>query len=192
MSRPRLVVGVGGASGSIYADRLLSFLSDTEAADVDLVFTKMGRLVWNDEVGKDPSSFGFPTFHPGDMTAPFASGSARYDAMVVVPCSAGGLGRIAHGLSADLVGRAADVTLKERRPLVLVLRESPYNLLQLRNMVSVTEAGATIIPASPSFYSDPEGVTGLVDTVVSRVLDHLGIDNELMTRWTGRVPGGSR
>jgi 4-hydroxy-3-polyprenylbenzoate decarboxylase len=137
-------------------------------------------------VGIDPASFGFRIFKPGDMTAPFASGSAKYDAMVVSPCSAAGLARIAHGVSMDLIGRAADVTLKERRPLVLVLRESPYNLVQLRNMVAVTEAGATIIPASPSFYSNPADMTALVDTVVSRVLDHLGIDNGLMTRWEGR------
>ncbi|HMV68520.1 MAG TPA: UbiX family flavin prenyltransferase [Myxococcota bacterium] len=187
----RLIVGVGGASGAIYADRLLSFLAtQPELARVDLVFTRTGRLVWADEVGKDPASFGFPIHAASDMTAPFASGSARYDAMVVAPCSAAGLARIAHGLSTDLVGRAADVTLKERRPLVLVLRESPYSLVHLRNMVAVTEAGATIIPASPSFYSRPASMEALVDTVVARVLDQLGIDNDLMRRWAGRAPAG--
>lgn len=186
----RLVVGVGGASGAIYADRLLSFFAETGAAEVDVVFTKTGRLVFGDEVGKDPASYGFRLHNPGDLTAPFASGSARYDGMIVVPCSAAGLGRIAHGISADLVGRAADVMLKERRPLVLVLRESPYSLVHLKNMVAVTEAGAVIVPASPSFYSNPADVTALVDTVVARALDQLGIDNDLMRRWTGRIVGG--
>ncbi len=186
----RIVVGVGGASGSIYASRLLSFLAEHPVVEADVVFTRMGRLVWTDEVGTDPNELGFRMFSSGDMTAPFASGSALYDAMVVVPCSAAGMARIAHGVTADLVGRTADVMLKERRKLVLVLRESPYSLVHCRNMVAVTEAGATILPASPSFYSQPAGVTQVVDTVVSRILDHLGIDNELMRRWAGRHTGG--
>lgn len=184
----RLVVGVSGASGAVYAARVLEFLRGGDH-HVDVVFTKTGRLVWTDEVGTDPASYGFSTWNPGDMTAPFASGSARYDAMVVVPCSAGQVGRIAHGISADLVGRAADVMLKERKTLVLVLRESPYSLVHLRNMVAVTEAGALVMPASPSFYSGPETMEQLVDTVTSRILDHLGIDNDLMRRWTGRTRG---
>jgi len=188
----RIVVGVGGASGAIYGQRLLQFLSEhRDVVDADVVFSKMGRLVWRDEVGTDPTSYGFKIFGPSDMTAPFASGSARYDAMVVSPCSAAGMGRIAHGLSADLIGRAADVTLKERRPLVLVVRESPYSLVHLRNMTQVTEAGATVLPASPSFYSGASTVEALVDTVISRVLDHLHIDNELMVRWTGRLKGAT-
>jgi 4-hydroxy-3-polyprenylbenzoate decarboxylase len=187
----RFVVGVGGASGAIYADRLLTFFAaNPEIAKIDLVFSRTGRLVWADEVGKDPAEFGFPIHAATDMTAPFASGSARYDAMVVVPCSAAGLARIALGMSADLIGRAADVMLKERRPLVLVLRESPYSLVHLRNMVAVTEAGATILPASPSFYSRPADMTALVDTVVARTLDQLGVDNALMRRWAGRAPQG--
>jgi 4-hydroxy-3-polyprenylbenzoate decarboxylase len=102
------------------------------------------------------------------------------------------MARIAHGLSTDLIGRAADVMLKERRPVVLVLRETPYSLIHLKNMVAVTEAGATIMPASPSFYSNPADMTALVDTVVARALDHLGIDNALMKRWNGRTHGGDR
>jgi 4-hydroxy-3-polyprenylbenzoate decarboxylase len=188
--KKRLVVGIGGASGSIYAHRLLSFFAETQAADVDVVFSRTGRLVWTDEMGTDPASYGFPLHNPLDMAAPMASGSARFDAMAVIPCSAAGLGRIAHGVSQDLVGRAADVMIKERRPLVLVLRETPYSLVHLRNMVAVTEAGATILPASPSFYSHPATIPALVDTVVARVLDQLGFDNELMRRWTGRDLGG--
>ena len=187
----RLVVGVSGASGAPYAARLLDFLAGPGRAagiETHVVFTKFGRLCWQDEVGTDPAAYGFPLHLPGDMTAPFASGSARFDAMVIVPCSAGQLGRIAAGVSADLVGRAADVMLKEKRPLVLVLRESPYNLILMRNMVAVAEAGATVIPASPSFYSRPRDLDALIDTVVCRVLDQVGIDNELMRRWSGRLP----
>ena len=191
----RVVVGVGGASGAPYALRILEFFKEYgEEVGIEphVVFTKTGRLVWNDEVGVDPASFGFPVYRPQDMTAPFASGSSRFDAMVVIPCSAAGMARIAHGVSHDLVGRAADVMLKERRPLVLVVRESPYSLIHLRNMVAVTEAGAMVIPASPSFYSAPAGVTELLDTVTARVLDQLGVDNKLMRRWTGRLQRGGR
>jgi 4-hydroxy-3-polyprenylbenzoate decarboxylase len=201
----KLVVAISGASGAPYAARLLAFLRDHREIETHVVFTRTGRLVWEDEVGVDPASFGFPIHAPTDMTAPFASGSARFDAMVVIPCSAGQVGRIAHGLSADLVGRAADVMLKERKKLVLVLRESPYSLVHLENMAAVTRAGAVALPASPSFYSGPTSVESLLDTVVSgptsveslldtvvsRVLDHLGIDNALMPRWAGRPRGGT-
>ena len=191
----RVVVGVTGASGAIYAHRVLRFLAEHATAlqlEAHLVFTKMGRLVYEEEIGVDPASYGFPLWNPNDMTAPFASGSARFDAMVVVPCSSGQIGRIAHGLSTDLVGRTADVMLKERRPLLLVHRESPLSLVHLRNLVTVTEAGAVVLPASPSFYSHPSDVTELVDTVTSRILDHLGIDNALMPRWVGRLRAGAK
>ena len=184
----RLVVGITGASGSIYAARSLSFLQSVAVArgiEVDVVFSKTGRLVWRHEIGTDPASYGFPIHAPGDMTAPFASGSARYDAMVVVPCSAGSLARISMGISHDLVGRAADVMLKERRPLVLVLRESPYGLIHIKNMVAVTEAGACVMPASPSFYSGAKTIEQAVDTVVARMFDQVGIENDLVRRWSG-------
>lgn len=187
----RLVVGVSGASGSIYARRLLESLAAMPDVEVAVVFSKTGRLVWHEELGEDPARFGFPIHAPGDLTAPCASGSALYDAMVVLPCSAGALGRIAHGVSADLLGRSADVMLKERRPLILVLRETPLSLVACRNMVAVTEAGATVMPASPSFYSHPQSIEALVDTVVARVLDHLGLDHTLMPRWSGLTRGGA-
>ncbi len=190
----RIVVGVSGASGAIYAKRLLDFLRDHQARcelDVHLVFSKYGRVVWNEEIGVDPVDYGFPIYKPADMTAPFASGSARFDAMVVVPCSAGSVGRVATGVSTDLIGRACDVMLKERRTLVMVLRESPYGLVLLRNLVTLTEAGAIILPASPSFYSHPRSLEALVDTVTSRILDRIGIDNDLMVRWTGLNPQDS-
>jgi flavin prenyltransferase len=190
----KIVIGVTGASGAVYAQRLLWFLRDHQAAldlETHVVFTKYGRVVYQDETGESPSALGLPIHNPGDMTAPFASGSAGFSAMVVAPCSAGSLARMAHGVSTDLVGRAADVMLKERRKLVLVLRESPYNLIHLRNMVAVAEAGAVVMPASPSFYSHPQTMTALVDTVTARVLDQLDIPNELMRRWTGELLGGN-
>lgn len=184
----KLVLGISGASGAPYARRALAFLSGPgrEAGiETDVVFTKTGRIVWNHEVDDDPAAFGFKVWPAGDMTAPFASGSARYDAMLVIPCSSGCLARIAHGMSVDLVGRAADVMLKERRPLVLVLRETPLSLIHLRNMEQVVAAGAVVMPAAPSFYSRPATMEALIDTVVARALDRLGIANELVRRWSG-------
>lgn len=181
----RLVVGITGASGSLYAARALTFLRAETDIQVDLVFSKTGRVVWNHEMGTDPADFGYTIWSPGDFTAPFASGSARADAMLIIPCSAGSASRIAHGLSTDLVGRAADVMLKERRPLVMVLRETPLSLIQLRSLVQLAEAGATVMPASPGFYHRPTTIDGLVDQLVSRALDHLGIDNALFRRWSG-------
>ncbi|MCP4805348.1 MAG: UbiX family flavin prenyltransferase [Proteobacteria bacterium] len=182
----RLVVGISGASGSPYARRLLDWLADNRSSiRTELIFTKTGRLVWQHEIGTDPKAYDFPIHSPMDMAAPMASGSAGFDAMAVVPCSAGCMARIAHGISADLVGRAADVMLKERRPLVLCLRESPYSLVHVRNMATLIEAGAIVMPASPNFYSNPKGMDDLVDSVVGRVLDQLGIDNDVCHRWEG-------
>ena len=186
----RVIIAMSGASGAPYAHRLLSWWASSDGPkDVEphLVFSRAGRLVWEHEMGTDPSSFGFPLYGPGELTAPCASGSARFDGMAVVPCSAACLARIAHGTTGDLLGRTADVMLKERRPLLLVLRESPYSLIQIRNMAAVTEGGATVLPASPHFYNAPDGVTGLLDTVLQRVLDHLGVAAELSPRWEGRT-----
>jgi len=187
----RLVVGIGGATGAPYAKRLLDFLArDGKAADVsvDLVFTTTGRLVWNQEIGSEPDYPAFRTWKNSDLTAPFASGSSLYDAMCVVPCSAAGLSRIAYGVSSDLVGRAADVMLKERKRLVLLLRETPISLVHARAIAQVVEAGAFVMPATPSFYSNPRTIAELVDTVVARLLDRLGVPNELMRRWDGISP----
>lgn len=159
----RLVVGITGASGAPYAARALGFLKDLGTIEVDVVFSKTGRVVWNHEVDVDPASFGFRIWNPGDFTAPFASGSARVDAMLVVPCSVGAAARMAHGLSTDLVGRAADVMLKERRPLVLVVRETPFSLIHLRNLTQLAEAGAVVMPAAPGFYHKPKRIEDLVE-----------------------------
>jgi 4-hydroxy-3-polyprenylbenzoate decarboxylase len=186
----KLVVGISGASGAPYARRLLDFLAEhgeAHGVSADVVFTTTGKQVWAQEIGAPPRH-PFPTWSNHDFTAPFASGSSQYDAMVVIPCSSGQLARIAYGLSVDLVGRAADVMLKERRRLVLVLRETPISLVHARAITQVVEAGAVVMPASPSFYSGPRTIEALVDTVVARVLDRLGLPNELMTRWNGLSP----
>ena len=186
----KLVVAVSGASGAPYARRLLDFLAadgPAHGVSVDPVFTETGKQVWKQEIGTEPS-YPFPIWKNRDFTAPFASGSAQYDAMAVVPCSSGALARIAHGVSLDLVGRAADVMLKERKRLVLCLRETPLSLVHARAIAQVIEAGAFVLPASPSFYSRPRDIGELVDTVVSRLLDRLGIPNQLMRRWEGLAP----
>lgn len=186
----RIAIGVSGASGSPYAARILGFLRDNAAAldlEPHVVFSKYGRLVWNDEVGVDPASYGFPLHGAADMTSVMASGSARFDAMVVIPCSVGCAARIAHGLSADLIGRAADVMIKEHRRLVLVVRETPLSVIHLRNLTQLAEAGVVILPASPSFYSAPASLEALLDTVTARVLDQLDVPNDLMRRWTGEL-----
>jgi 4-hydroxy-3-polyprenylbenzoate decarboxylase len=189
----KLVVAVGGASGSVYAKRLLDTLvampAETGVAlQVGLVFSSSGAEVWKHELGDVPP-YPFKRYGLRDFHAPFASGSAGWDAMVVIPCSTGGLARIAHGISDNLIGRAADVMLKERRKLVLVVRETPLSSIHLENMLTATRAGAVILPASPSFYSSPTTLEALLDTVVGRVLDQIGLPNRLMPRWG--EPGGA-
>ena len=186
MGVPRKIVVAGGsASGAIYCKRLLDVLAGPvgDGLDVSLVFSRSAPHVWREELGIEPGGFRFPVFRNDDWHAPFASGSSETSAMVVVPCSMGQVGRIAAGTSEDLVSRAADVQIKERRKLVLVVRESPLSLVHLRNLVTVTEAGAVILPAAPSFYSSPTTVAALVDTVVGRILDQIGVDHALTRRW---------
>jgi len=175
----KIVIAIGGSSGSIYAQRLLSKLKGTKDIEVGVVASPNAILNWEIEIGpfiKD--DLGFPVFEKNDFFAPFASGSAQYDTMIVCPCSMGVVGRIASGISNDLMTRAADVMLKERRKLILVPREAPFSLIHLRNMTTITEAGGIICPASPSFYSKPSDINGLVDTVVERVLDLAELKND--------------
>lgn len=178
----KIVVAITGASGSIYAKRFLEKLKNTSTPieNCSVVFSKNARDIWAYELKEpfDENSLPFKVFEPLDFYAPFASGSAGYDTMVIIPCSMGTLGRIAAGISDDLITRAADVILKERRKLIVVPRETPYNLIHLRNMVTLTEAGAIVMPATPSFYSLPVTIDELVDTVVNRVLDLAGIENK--------------
>jgi 4-hydroxy-3-polyprenylbenzoate decarboxylase len=174
----KIVVAVTGASGSIYAQRLLVALEaigQHQPLEVGVVLSANAATVWEQELGTQPN-IPFQVYSRQDFFAPFASGSARYRHMVIVPCSMGTLGRIAAGLSDDLTTRAADVILKERRQLICMVRDTPYNLMHLRNMTTVTEAGGIILPASPSFYSRPETFEALADTVVHRALDLMGLE----------------
>ncbi|MFN4123481.1 MAG: UbiX family flavin prenyltransferase [Flavobacteriales bacterium] len=174
----KIAVAITGASGSIYAktllDRLLSLGNKIE--EVGVVMSDNAKDVWEYELGnRDFENYPFRFFDKKNFFAPFASGSSTYQALIVCPCSMGTLGRVATGMSDDLTTRAADVMLKERRKLVLVVRETPYNLVQLRNMTSLTEAGAIICPASPSFYSKPKDFESLAATVTDRALALAGI-----------------
>lgn len=174
----KIVVAITGASGSIYAklllDQLLLLKDQWEA--VGVLMSTNAKEVWRKELGnEDFQQYQLPFYDKHDFSAPFASGSAQYNTMIVVPCSMGTLGRIAGGISDDLVTRAADVILKERRKLILAVRETPYNLIHIRNMETVTLAGGIICPASPSYYSNPATIEALALTVVHRLLDLAGL-----------------
>jgi len=179
----KILVAITGASGALYAQRLLENL-DPARHQVDVVLSSYAQAVIAEEL---PGGLRLPAgvrAHPlKSMNAPFASGSNAPDAMVIIPCSMGTLGRIAHGYSEDLLLRAADVVLKEKKQLLLVPRETPLNLVHVKNLELLILAGATILPANPSFYSHPQSVAEVADTVVARVLDHLGIAHQLMPRW---------
>jgi len=181
----KLVVAITGASGSLYAQRLLQVLYDggKSSHEVHVALSAHAREVAEAEVGKLVIPDGFPVHGDTSMQVPYVSGSAQFDAMVIVPCSMGTLGRIAHGYSDSSIARAADVFLKEKRKLILVPRETPWNLIQARNVVTLLEAGAEILPAIPAFYHRPETVLDVIDTVVARVLDRLGLDHALTKRW---------
>jgi flavin prenyltransferase len=175
----RLVIGITGASGSVYASRLLDKLIAHQEMleEVALIFSHTAKKVWEYELGRTGfDTLPFKQYSPEDLFAPPASGSAEFDAMIICPCSMGTLGRIAGGTANDLISRSADVILKERRKLILVTREAPLSLIHVKNMLHVTEAGAIIYPASPSFYSKPKDLNALLDTVVNRVLGMVGMD----------------
>lgn len=176
MELKKIAVGVTGASGAVYAKVLLDKLTSLEGLEVALVMTDNACEVWRYELGNE-DFVGYPVkkFAVKDYFAPFASGSSSYEALVICPCSMGTLGRIAHGISDNLITRAADVMLKERRKLICVARDTPYNLIHLTNMKTITEAGGIICPASPSFYSKPVGMEELAATVIDRVIALLGL-----------------
>jgi len=178
----RLVLATTGASGAIYLQRLLHYLDRTEH-ELHLVFSAYAKQVIHEELGELQIPSGAIEHSDKSMNAPFASGSAKFDGMIVVPCSMGTLSRIAHGISESLIVRAADVFLKERRKLILVPRETPWHLIHARNAAAVIEAGAILLPASPSFYSRPTTLVELADTVVWRILDQLGLDAPNACRW---------
>lgn len=181
----KIVLAIGGSSGAIYAkllmDRLLQLHEQWEK--VGVVMSSNAKFNWEYELGqRDYEKYPFDFYDKNDFMAPFASGSARYGTMIVCPCSMGLLGRVASGISNDLTTRAADVILKERRKLIMVLRETPYSLIHINNMKTVTEAGGIICPATPSFYSKPESIEALAMTVVDRVMDLAGFEVDTY-RW---------
>ncbi len=179
----RFVFAATGASGAVYLQRLLDYVAAAGDHEVHLVLSGYARQVVREEIGELRVPEGTVEHSDKSMNAPFASGSTRFDAMVVMPCSMGTVGRIAAGTSESLILRAADVFLKERRKLVLVPRETPWNLIHARNVVAVMEAGALVVPAMPSFYSGPKTIEELVDTLVWRVLDQIGVAVPNACRW---------
>jgi 4-hydroxy-3-polyprenylbenzoate decarboxylase len=180
----KILVAITGASGALYAQRLLDNL-DPHAHEIHVVLSNYAQQVIAEELPDGLRLHAGTKLHNvKSMNAPFASGSNPPDAMVVIPCTMGTMGRIAHGYSEDVLLRAADVVLKEKRKLILVPRETPLSLIHVRNMELLLLAGATILPANPGFYSNPKTVQEVVDTVVARVLDHLGLPQKLMPRWS--------
>ena len=185
MNKQKVVVAVTGASGSIYADVLLQKFQklSEQINDIGIVMSDNAKQVWEYELNnKNYEKLPFKIYNKGDFMAPFASGSSKYDTMIICPCSMGTLARIASGVSNDLTTRAADVMLKERRKLICVTRDLPLSLIHIRNMEAVTEAGGIICPASPSYYSRPKTFEELAATVVDRVLDLAGFQQETY-RW---------
>ncbi len=187
------VVGITGASGGIYAIRLIHELLMRENL-VNVVITDAGRMVMKEELGVDgfdvPSELGFEdtkeklkVWSNNDFSAPFMSGSNSPDGVIITPCSMGKLGAIAAGISTNLLERAADVALKERRRLILVVRETPLNLIHIENMAKVTRAGGVILPATPAFYQKPESVADMIDFITGKVLDMIGIQHDLYKKW---------
>jgi 4-hydroxy-3-polyprenylbenzoate decarboxylase len=178
----KLVIAATGASGTIYLQRLLEQI-DCAAHEIHLVMSAHAGQVAKQELDDFKIPPNVSQHSENELNVPFVSGSARFDAMVIVPCSMATLGRIASGSSDSALLRAADVFLKERRKLILVPRETPWNLIHARNVVTLLEAGAIVLPAIPSFYSRPGSVTAIVDTVVWRILDQIGLPNPQAYRW---------
>ncbi|MBL0328165.1 MAG: UbiX family flavin prenyltransferase [Bacteroidetes bacterium] len=182
----KIVVAITGASGSIYAKVLLQKLQalHEQIETVGIVMSDNAKDVWKFELGNsDYEKLPFTIYNKSDFFAPFASGSAKYNTMIICPCSMGTLARIASGISNDLTSRAADVVLKERRKLILVTRDTPLSLIHINNMKTITEAGGIICPASPSFYSNPQSFEELAATVIDRVIDLAGLEQQSF-RWS--------
>ncbi len=185
MKKRKIIIAVTGASGSVYAkllfDKLLKLKNQIE--DIGIVFSKNAKEIWEYELeNKSYNDYPFKQYEVNDFYAPFASGSAQYDTMIICPCSMGTLGRIANGTSDDLITRTADVILKEKQKLILIPREIPYNLIHIKNMETITLAGGIICPATPSFYSKPKNIEDVVSTVINRVLDLAGLEVDYK-RW---------
>lgn len=181
----KIIIAITGASGSIYAKVLLDklFLIKSQWSDLGIIITDNAKIVWKTELEEnDYDKYDTKYYDKNDFMAPFASGSGNYNTMVIVPCSMGTIGRIASGISNDLISRAADVILKERRKLICVVRETPYSLVHIKNMEIITQAGGIICPATPSFYSKPKTIEEVVATVVDRIIDLAGLKIDTF-RW---------
>lgn len=184
LSKKRIVMAITGASGMPFAETLAGHLR--ASCELHLIVSKAGWLVWDQEVGRDHQELldmGFCSYTQDDLGAPPASGSWQHQGMVVCPCSMASLAAIARGVGNNLIHRAADVTLKERRRLILVTRETPLSAIHLENMLSATQAGAVVMPASPGFYHRPRTLQELVDQLAGRILDALDVDHSLTPRW---------
>lgn len=184
-NKKKIVVAITGASGAIYGKLLLDSLAKmgSQIERVGVVMSDNAKQVWEYELNDNSfNNYPFDFYQKTDFNAPFASGSAKYDTMIIAPCSMGTIARIAQGISNDLITRAADVVLKERRKLIAVVRDTPFSLIHINNLKTVTEAGGIICPASPSFYSLPKTIEDLAQTVVDRVIDLAGLENESY-RW---------
>lgn len=184
--KKNIILAITGASGSLYAKLLFQQLEKhkTQLGNAACLFSKNATDIWQHELDEQP---GIPSFFKQydltDFHSPLASGSSNFHSMIICPCSMGTIGRIAAGTSDDLLLRAADVMLKEKRQLILVPRETPLNLIHLRNMTTLAEAGATVVPAIPSFYSKPANIEDLAMTVVERILAHVGVEDEGRYSW---------
>jgi 4-hydroxy-3-polyprenylbenzoate decarboxylase len=191
----KIMVAITGASGAVYAKVMLDKLEQLkdQYEEASIVMSNNAKEIWQTELGNENyTRYPFRYFDKYDFSAPFASGSARYNIMIVAPCSMGTLGRIAAGVSDDLVTRAADVILKERRKLILMVRDTPYSLIHIKNMETVTLAGGIICPATPSFYSKPSTIEEVAATVVDRVLDLAGLDVSTFRWGKGTDEQGTR
>jgi 4-hydroxy-3-polyprenylbenzoate decarboxylase len=175
--KKNLIIAITGASGALYAKILLDNLKllNQQINKIALVLSDNAKYIWHEEIGEySYKNYSYNTYEAKDFSAPFASGSSDFDTMIICPCSMGTLGRIAHGISNDLITRAADVILKEKRKLILVTRETPLSLIHINNMKIIAETGGIILPASPSFYSNPNTINELLKTVINRVLTIAG------------------
>jgi 4-hydroxy-3-polyprenylbenzoate decarboxylase len=173
----KIIIGITGASGAIYAQQLIKDIINLSDYHISLIYSENGKKVWNYELNlpelKDDIRISI--YNNNDMFAPPASGSSKYNAMIIIPCSMGTLSKIANGISNNLISRSADVMLKERKKLILLIREAPYNLIHIQNMEKVTLMGGIIIPASPAFYNNPKSITDLVKSITDRILQMINI-----------------
>lgn len=188
METKRLVIGISGASGAIYGIRILEFLAERPEVETHLVISRAAGLIITREVDmtvQEIEDLADVAYRPDDLAAPIASGSFTTEGMVIAPCSIKTLSAVANSYAANLIRRAADVTLKERRPLALMVRETPLHLGHLRLMAQATEIGATIFPPIPAFYGHPQTIEDVIDETLGRVLSHVGVENELFTVWEG-------